>query len=199
MGGDSTCLSTKAPPFSLFHAIFQREHPGRFPRLDHGCFPVNISTFLNFHGDFSTVSPTSLFRNLRGDVMASTSRLGVDISADPSSSSPETDSDSDGNVGFSEFDSDSGSDDDAFLGFGDPGDTPVFTWDKSYGPSPNPIRDFDDASAGPTTRLTAEATSLDFFNLFIDDAMLLRWCDFTETNAVHKRVSDPTRHKGEWF
>ena len=74
--------------------------------------------------------------------MASTSRLGVDISADPSSSSPETDSDSDGNVGFSEFDSDSGtsSDDDAFLGFGDPGDAPVFTWDKSYGLRPMRFR-----------------------------------------------------------
>ena len=59
--------------------------------------------------------------------MASGSGLGVDIVNDSSSSSPETDSDSDGNVCFSEFDSDSGSDDDAFLGFGNPGDTPVFT------------------------------------------------------------------------
>ena len=105
--------------------------------------------------------------------MASTSRLGVDISADPSSSSPETDSDSDGNVRFSEFDSDSrqrsGSDDDAFLGFGEPADTPVFTWDKSYGPRarPNPIPDFDDSNTGPTNSLNAEATTLDFFSLFM--------------------------------
>ena len=28
--------------------------------------------------------------------------------------------------------------------------------------------------------------------------MLLRWCDFTETNAVHQRASDPNKHKGEW-
>ena len=64
--------------------------------------------------------------------MASGSTLGVDIISDSSTSSTETDSDSDGNVHFSEFDSDSGSDDDAFLGFGEPGDTPVFTWDRSY-------------------------------------------------------------------
>ena len=66
---------------------------------------------------------------------------------------------------------DSGSDDDAFLGFGDPGDTPVFTWDKSYGPRPNPIPDFDDSNTGPTNSLNAEATALDFFSLFIDDAI----------------------------
>ena len=63
--------------------------------------------------------------------MASGSALGVDIFSDSSFSSSETDSDSDGNVRFSEFDSDSrqrsGSDDDAFLGFGEPADTPVFT------------------------------------------------------------------------
>ena len=70
--------------------------------------------------------------------MASGSALGVNIISDSSFSSSETDSDSDGNVRFSEFDSDSrqrsGSNDDAFLGFGEPADTPVFTWDKSYGP-----------------------------------------------------------------
>ena len=130
--------------------------------------------------------------------MASGSALGVDSISDSSNSSSETDSDSDGNVRFSEFDSDSGSDDDAFLGFGEPGDTPVFTWDKSYGPRPNPITDFDDSNTGPTKSLNTEATALDFFSLFIDDAMLLRWCDFTEMNAVHKRASDPNMHKGEW-
>ena len=106
--------------------------------------------------------------------------------------------DSDGNVRFSEFDSDSGSDDDAFLGFGEPGDTHVFTWDKSYGPRPNPIPDFDDSNTEPTNSLNAEVTALDFFSLFIDDAMLLRSCDFTETNAAHKRASDPNKHKGDW-
>ena len=93
--------------------------------------------------------------------------LGVDIFSDSSFSSSETDSDSDGNVRFSEFDSDSrqrsGSDDDAFLGFGEP----VFTWDKSYGPRPNPIPDFDDSNTGPTNSLNAEATTLDFFSLFM--------------------------------
>ena len=57
--------------------------------------------------------------------MASGSALGVDIINDSSFSSSETDLDSDGNVRFSEFDSDSrqrsGSNDDAFLGFGQPG------------------------------------------------------------------------------
>ena len=57
--------------------------------------------------------------------MASSSALGVDIISDSSNSSSETDSDSDGNLGFYEFDSDSGRDEDAFLGFGDPGDAPV--------------------------------------------------------------------------
>ena len=130
--------------------------------------------------------------------MASGSALGVDSISDSSNSSSETDSDSDGNMRFSEFDSDSGSDDDAFLGFGEPGDTPVFTWDKSNGPRPNPIPDFDYSNTGPTNNLNAEATALDFFSLFIDDAMLLRWCDFTEMNAAHKRASDPNKHKGEW-
>ena len=93
--------------------------------------------------------------------------------SDSSFSSSETDSDSDGNVRFSEFDSDSrqhsGSDDDAFLGFGEPADTPVFTWDKLYGPRarPNPIPDFDDSNNGPTNSLNAEATMLDFFSLFM--------------------------------
>ena len=103
--------------------------------------------------------------------MASGSALGVDIFSDSSFSSLETDSDSDGNVRFSEFDSDSrqrsGSDDDAFLGFGEPADTPVFTWDKSYGPRPNPIPDFDDSNTGPANSLNAEATTLDFFSLFM--------------------------------
>ena len=102
--------------------------------------------------------------------MASGSALRVDIISDSSFSSSETDSDSDGNVRFSEFDSDSrqrsGSNDDAFLGFGEPADTPVFTWDKSYGPRPNPIPDFDDSNTGPTNSLNAEATTLDFFSLF---------------------------------
>ena len=96
------------------------------------------------------------------DVMASGSTLGVDIISDSSDISSKTDSDSDGNVRFSEFDSDSASDDDAFLGFGEPGDTPVVTWDKSYGPRLNPIPDFDDSNTGPTNSLNAEATSLDF-------------------------------------
>ena len=120
--------------------------------------------------------------------MAFGSALGIDIISDSSFSSSETDSDSDGNVRFSEFDSDSrqrsGSDDDAFLGFGEPADTPVFTWDKSYGPRPNPIPDFDDSNTGPTNSLNAEATTLDFFSLF----MMLpepRWCDFTETNTTY--------------
>ena len=99
--------------------------------------------------------------------MASGSALGVDIISDSSFSSSETDSDSDGNVRFSEFDSDSRSDDDAFLGFGEPAYTPVFTWDKSYGPRPNPIPDFDDSNTGPTNSLNAEATMLDFFSLFM--------------------------------
>ena len=106
--------------------------------------------------------------------MASGSALDVDIISDSSISSSETDSDSDGNVRFSEFDSDSrqrsGSDDDAFLGFGQPADTPVFTWDKSNRPRPNPIPDFDDSNTGPTNSLNAEATALDF-SLFIDDAI----------------------------
>ena len=104
--------------------------------------------------------------------MASGSALGVDIISDSSFSSSETDSDSDGNVRFSEFDSDSrqrsGSDDNnAFLGFCEPADTPVFTWDKSYGPRPNPIPDFDDSNTRPTNSLNAEATTLDFFSLFM--------------------------------
>ena len=49
--------------------------------------------------------------------MASGSALGVDITSDSSNSLSETNSDSDGNVRFSEFDSDSGSNDDAFMGF----------------------------------------------------------------------------------
>ena len=108
--------------------------------------------------------------------MTSGSGLGVDIISDSSISSTETDSDSDGNVRFSEFDSDSrqrsgrGSDDDAFLGFGEPADTPVFTWDKSYRPRPNPIPDIDDSYTGPTNSLNVEATALDF-SLFIDDAI----------------------------
>ena len=109
--------------------------------------------------------------------MASGSALRVDIISDSSFSSSETDSDSDGNVRFSEFDSDSrqrsGSNDDAFLGFGEPADTPVFTWDKSYGPRPNPIPDFDDSNTGPTNSLNAEATTLDFFSLFSVFMMLL--------------------------
>ena len=100
--------------------------------------------------------------------MESCSALGVDIISDSSFSSSETDSDSDGNVRFSEFDSDSrqrsGSNDDAF---GEPADTPVFTWDKSYGPRPNPIPDFDDSNTGPTNSLNAKATTLDFFSLFM--------------------------------
>ena len=121
--------------------------------------------------------------------MASGSALGVDIFSDSSFSSSETDSDSDGNVRFSEFDSDGRSDDDAFLGFGEPADTPVFTWDKSYGPRPNPIPDFDDSNTGPTNSLNAEATTLDFFSLFMNDVACPepepRWCDFTETNTTY--------------
>ena len=86
--------------------------------LHHGWFPVNIRTFIDFHGD--------CFKIRAVDVMASGSTLGVDIISDSSTSSTETDSDFDGNVRFSEFDSDSGSDDDGVdLGFGESSDTPV--------------------------------------------------------------------------
>ena len=97
--------------------------------------------------------------------MASGSALGVDIISDSSISSSETDLDSDGNVRFLNLTATvtltvSGSDDDAFLGFGEPADTPVFTWDKSYGPRPNPSPDFDDSNTEPTNSLNAEATAL---------------------------------------
>ena len=123
--------------------------------------------------------------------MASGSGLGVDIISDSSISSSETDSDSDGNVRFSEFDSDSRSRRrcvPAILTWGSvnrvthlclPGINRTDHGRTQSLISTIPIPD------QPTVSLNAEATTLDFFSLFIDDVMLLRWCDFTETNTTY--------------
>lgn len=124
--------------------------------------------------------------------------LMSDISDDSDAVSSQTDSESDGENVFDNDDSDSEDADDNFIGFGQAGQIPAFTWDQSDRARVKPIPDFAGPDSGPTHPLPEGSTAHKYFEKFIDDQLLTSWCDFSNTYAEYQRTNNPNKHKGEW-